>query len=607
MRQSGLFLLFIFNVFSVALGQNSGAAKQKLVVYKSDVNVNAVKEGIRGIAVLFSCEYNFSDAEYAGMKNAEGKNYFNFYIGLAHKNNDSFYSGLDYSQYTKAKNTIALHVAEENAYAPQNKAQGRRNTGIALFIPFYQLDLPEGATAVKLSINATSEKDKKFEKIFTQDITINKPAVTFISLLPRQIAVSDKAGATYEAESMEEDLFAIPGTNKTSKDIISAGNVSVKTPFTFLYSEGDVVRLKLQKTTSTGIVGSKKVRMLRAANGQMLTNFDNKAALQGEWTLDTKLKTLELKNSGFQINLEVSKTKVPAVRITDFSVNPYSTYEGVAGATLTFSYDAKAAANSPGLIAVPVYSAASQQSGVLRGGIITSGKGSADSTGGISLTYNTPGKISVFYPAFNLLLYYPQIRQQTPDGFALQIMLQTGSGLITQKYIKQNLPVSVIGDAKIAAAVRAKDTTFNTIRGFAISVPYQMPKLYTDLLKDNITIQFAEVSAKDSRGADLLRNMMLVNKNVEKINDPGNKKGASFRINKSSGVINLFLPYTDLNRQEKTPVGFTAKTVISDSQMNVVDVGTNASAIRFDLDSKKLKFVTIGISNIRLKKPIPET
>lgn len=602
MSKPGLFFLFIFFIATAVSGQGANSGKPKFSVYKSDINVNAVKEGVHGIAILFSCEYNFSEAEYTAMKDGNGKNYFHFYAGLSHKNNDLIYSGLNYRQYKKANNTLALHVAEENAYEPQNKAQGRRNTGIELFIPFYQLDLPEGTTPVKFTINAVTPKGNKFERILVQDVTITKPAVTFISLLPRQITVVDKSGKKYEVESIEQDLFALPGSNKALTDIIAAGNVALKTPFTFLYSEGDAVRLKLQKSISTGLVSSYKVRVLRAANGQMLTNFDNKAAIQGEWALDAKQKTMELKNSVIQINLDISRTKVPAVRVTDFSINPYGTHEGVAGAILTFSYDAKAAANTPALAAVPVFTTATQQSDILRGGIVIAGKASIDSTGAIALAYNEPGKISVFYPSFNVLLYHPGIRQQTPSEFTLQIKLQSGSGLITQRQIKQNMPVSVIQDAKVAAAVKAKDTTYNNIRGFAIAIPYQMPKLYTDVLKDNIVIQFTEASAKDSRGAEWLRNMTLTNKNVEKVNDPNNKKGASFRINKPTGTINLFMPYTDLTRQEKAPVAFTAKTIIGSNPANPVEIGSNASAIRFDLDNKKLKFVTLGISNIKLKK-----
>jgi hypothetical protein len=129
-----------------------------------------------------------------------------------------------------------------------------------------------------------------------------------------------------------------------------------------------------------------------------------------------------------------------------------------------------------------------------------------------------------------------------------------------------------------------------------------MPALYTQTLKDNIIIQLREISVKDSRGADLLRNMTLVNNMVEKLNDPTLKKGASFRISKPNGSINLFMPYTDLTRQEKAPVGFMAKAVIENNGQEPVEIGGNASAIRFELDNKKLRFITLGISTIKLKK-----
>jgi hypothetical protein len=350
------------------------------------------------------------------------------------------------------------------------------------------------------------------------------------------------------------------------------------------------------------LVATKKVRALRGANGQSLSNFDNKAALEGEWVLDSKQKTLTLKNEALQIQAEVIRTKVPAVRITDFALNPHASHEGVAGAMLTFSYQAQASPNTPPVAAVPVYTTAAGTTNYLNGGLVTSGKGQIDSTGAILLPYNTPCKLSVFYPAFNLLLHHPDIRQENPSSFALQVKLHSGEGLITQKQIKQNLPISVVQDAKVAPVVKAVDTVYNNSKGLVIHIPYQLPKLYTDMLPNSIVIQLAEASAKDTRGADLLKNMTLINKNVEKTSDAGNKKGPSFRIARPSGSIDLFMHYTDLNRQEKAPVAFAVKTLVLNNTASPVEVGSGSSAIRFDLDNKKLRFVTLGISNIRLKK-----
>jgi hypothetical protein len=600
MRCFNLFLL-VFVLIHNAFGQ--GAGKPKLDVYKIAVNDKAQKEGIQGISLLFSCEYNFSDAEYTSMKDGQGKNIFTFYTSLVNKStNETFYNGLNYKQYNKASNTVAMHVSEEHAYEPQNKAQGRRNTGIELFIPYYHLDLPEGTTAVKLFIGAIPGKGNSFEKVYSQDLTLTKPAASFITILPKQITVTDKAGKKYETESLEQDFAVAPGSNKANKDVNAAGNVALNVPFSFLYVEGDALRLKVQKSTSKGLVATKKVRALRGANGQTLTNFDNKAALEGEWVLDPRQKTLTLKNEAVQIVADLNRTKVPAVRITDFAVNPHAAHEGVAGAMLTFSYNAQAAPNTPAVAALPVYTTAAGTANYLNGGLVVSGKAEIDSAGAIILPYNAPGKLSVFYPAFNLLLHHPDIRQENPSGFALQVKLHNSEGMITQKQIKQNLPVSMVQDAKVAAVVKAVDTVYNNSRGFVIHIPYQLPKLYTDLLSNNIVIQLAEASAKETRGADLLRNMTLINKNVEKATDIAGKKGAAFRISKPAGSIDLFMPYTDLNRQEKAPVAFAVKTLVVKNPASPVEVGSGNSAIRFDLDNKKLRFVTLGISNIRLKK-----
>jgi hypothetical protein len=584
-------------------GQGSTANKPKLDVYKIAVNDKAQKEGIQGISLFFSCEYNFSDAEYTSMKNGEGKNLFTFYASMVNKaTNETFYNGLNYKQYNKASNTLAVHVSEENAYAPQNKAQGRRNTGIELFIPYYHLDLPEGTTAVKLYIGAMPGKGNTLERAYSQDISLSKPAASFITIVPKQITITDKAGKKYEAESIEQDFAVAPGSNKASKDVNAAANVALSTPFSFLYVEGDVLRLKVQKSVSKGLVATKKVRALRGAKGQSLTSFDNKAALEGEWVLDPKQKTLTLKNEALQIVADLNRTKVPAVRLTDFAVNPHASHEGVAGAMLTFSYNAQAAANTPPVAAVPVYSTAAGTANYLNGGLVVSGKAEVDSAGAIVLPYNTPGKLSVFYPAFNLLLHHPDIRQENPSSFTLQVKLHNSEGLITQKQIKQNLPVSVVQDAKIAPVVKAADTVYNNSKGFVIHIPYQLPKLYTDMLPNSIVIQLAEASAKETRGADMLRNMTLINNNVEKATDANNKKGVSFRITKPVSSIDLFMPYTDLNRQEKAPVAFAVKTQVINNTLAPVEVGSGNSAIRFDLDNKKLRFVTLGISNIKLKK-----
>lgn len=597
------FCLIFSCCVSFVSAQTKSLAQQKFNVYKIAVEPNATKDGIRGVAVLFSCEYTFAEAEYAGMKDAEGKNYFNFYASLVNKSKETFYNGSDYGQYTKSNNTTAWHVARELAYAPQNKAQGRRNTGVELFIPFYQLDMPAGANAVTFQLNAYTAKGKKFEKIYAQPLSVTKPAAMFITLTPEQLTVVDKAGKATPVQSLEEDLFVAPGSNKTATDIAASVSADRNIPLTFIYSEGDVIRIKLQPTTRKGIVATKQVRQLRGNNGQMLTNFDNKAALRGEWTIDPKAAGVNLKNEAVQINLAAKRTKIPEVDFSDLALNTFSTHEGVAGATVSFNYEASAAAGAPALIAVPVFSSAASPLPVeMQGGKVIGGAAKLDSTGAVGLPYGQSGKVSVFYPAFNLLLAQPTIREQIPSQLGLQIRLQNSTALITQRQIQQELKMSVIQDAHIADAVTAKDTTFNGKKGVYVGIPYELPNLYAELLNGTITLQLMRASSKETRGADLLRSMTLMNDKTEKIAS-GSKQMATFRLNQPTGTVDLFLPYTDLTRQEKAPLAFSSRVFVSSEAANhEVEVGGNPSAIRFNLDNSKLRFVTVGISGIKLRK-----
>jgi len=324
------------------------ATNKKFNVYKIDINPNGVKDGIRGIAVLFSCEYNFSDPEYAGMRDKEGKTNFTFYASLTDKNNEPAYYASNYSFYRKLNQTTALHFATENAYAPQNKAQGRRNTGIELFIPYTHTTLPEGANAVKFSLNALAEKGKRFDNIYTQNLTINRPAAYAATLVPRQITVIDKGGKRHEAGRLEQDLFVYPGSNKASADVSAMNNVDLNQPVGFLYSEGDVLRLKLQKSTATGVVRSNKPRLLRTSDNKSMATFDNGGAIPGEWPLDPKSgKTVQLKNNGVDLKLELTQYRVPAVQLSGVAINPHATYEGTTGTAVTFTTQANVAAALP--------------------------------------------------------------------------------------------------------------------------------------------------------------------------------------------------------------------------------------------------------------------
>lgn len=599
-RVSSFVLLFF--VLTNTFGQTSTANQQKINVYKTAINGNAVKDGIKGISVVFSAEYNFGDQVYASMRNSEGKNQFDYYLSLTDKNGQPVYSAADFKNYKKANKTIANHWAEEVVVEPANKVSGRRSTGVELFVPYMDLDLPAGSQTVKLAINASNEKGGKFRNLYTQDLTINKPAVYFVTLEPKQIAVLDKAGKKYEAEALEQDLYVLPGTNKEAKDIMASVNADTKQVLPFKYSAGDVLRIKLDKSTSTGTIGTNKVRTLRGTNGQNLTSFDNKAALTGEWPLDiNSSKTVNVKNNALNMVLAVEKVTVPPVKLSGFAVNPYAAHNGATGASITFAYDAKSPVEAPVLVAVPFYATdGGSEKVMLKGGKVTSGKAKVDSTGNIIL--GGSGKIEVFYPTFNVILNDPNIRQQVPQDFALQIRLKNHKSPITLQEVKQNFPIPVIQDAKIPPAVLAQDTTFENTKGFFIGIPYEMPPLYFELLKGNVLVQISEPSAKDVRGTDILRNMKLMSSDVKTVADPANKKGVTFQLSKPAGVIPLFMPYTDLGRQEKAPLPFASKVLATDGASKQVEVGNNPSAIRFNIDNKRIKFITVGISPIKMKK-----
>ncbi|CAA9287985.1 MAG: hypothetical protein AVDCRST_MAG56-4313 [uncultured Cytophagales bacterium] len=578
------------------------ATNKKFNVYKIDINPNGVKDGIRGIAVVFSCEYNFSDPEYAGMRDKEGKTNFTFYASITDKNNEPAYYASNYSFYRKLNQTTALHFATENAYAPQNKAQGRRNTGIELFIPYTHTTLPEGPNAVKFSLNALAEKGKRFDNIHTQNLTINRPAAYAATLVPKQITVIDKGGKRQEAGRLEQDLFVYPGSNKASADVSAMNNAELNQPVGFLYSEGDVLRLKLQKSTATGVVRSNKPRLLRTSDNKSMATFDNGGAIPGEWPLDPKSgKTVQLKNNGVDLKLELTQYRVPAVQLSGVTVNPHATYEGTSGTSVTFTTQANVAAALPPLEAWIAYQPDNAESQTfLQSGKVTEGKGKADSTGAVVLDRTATGKVTVFYPSFNMLLNDAAIRQNPPKQVTVQIRLQGNPGAIAQKTVRQDLPVNVIKEVTVTPVARVKDTVINNEHGVALSLAYQAPKPYEELFQGQRYVTLVGMP-QDSRAVDLLRRMVPVDAATKPMTAT-DKKALSYSLPVTTGALRLFLPYTSITKIETTPLPFLYRAYVRKAETTPVAVGEGNSALRFEADRQNLKFVTLGIASVKFKK-----
>ncbi len=591
----------LFATFSFAQ-TTPPATNKKFNVYKIDVNPNGVKDGIRGITVLFSCEYNFSDPEYAGMRDKQGRTNFTFYASITDKNNEPAYNASNYSFYRKLNQTTALHFATEHAYEPQNKAQGRRNTGIELFIPYTHTTLPEGANAVKFSLNALAEKGRRFDNIYSQPLTINRPAAYAATLVPKQITVIDKGGKRHEAGRMEQDLFVYPGSNKTSADVSAMNNVELNQPVGLLYSEGDVLRLKLQRSTATGVIRSNKPRLLRTSDNKSMATFDNAGALTGEWPLDPKAgKTVQLKNNALDLKLELTQYRVPAVQLSGVAVNPHATYEGTSGTTVTFTTQANLPAALPPLEAWIAYQPDNAESQTfLQSGKVTDGKGKADTTAAVVLDRTAPGKVTVFYPSFNLLLNDATIRQNPPKQFTVQIRIQGNPGTIAQKTVRQDLAVNVIKEVTLTPVARVKDTVVNNEHGVALSLAYQSPKPYEELLRGQRYVTLA-AEPKDSRAVDLLRRMVPIDAATKPVTAT-DKKTLSYALPVTTGALRLFLPYTSISKIETTPLPFLYRAYVRGPETAPVSVGEGNSTLRFEADRQNLKFVTLGIASVKFKK-----
>jgi len=600
MQKVILFFVLCSVICFTSLAQIVNPANKKFNVYKIDVNPNATKDGIRGIAVFFSCEYQLADAEYNGMKDKQGKVRMTFYAGINDASNEPVYQAYDFPAYKRYNDYTAVHFADEIVLMPQNKAQGLRSTGIELFIPFMHTSLPEGSSNVTFSLNAYNEKAGRFENIHTRKLAVAKPAVYAVTLQPQQIAIIDKAGKRTEVAQLEQDIFALPGSKKENKDMASFANTDLKDGLQFTYCEGDVIRLKVQKSVGTGLLRLNKPRLLRTRDGKTLPAFDNAAALTGEWTFDPKaVKTLSLKNNAMDITLSVEKYRIPAVQLAAFKVNLFATHQGVAGTSVSFDYKATVAGNLPPLTAWLTYQARNAEETInIRNGKVVSGQARLDSLGILELTKGANGKIEVFYPAYQVLLQDPDVRQQPSKRFALQIHLANNPYVIARKEARQDLTIQTIRETTLPTVIKLKDTLVAGVNGATLSLPFTLPGLYFNT-KEQKYLDITD-GGKENKATELFRKMTLLNEAVKRMN-PSAKTSVAYEMTQPKGAVWLFLPYTSLNKIEEKPLAFRIAANVTNG-VNKVTVGESISSIQYQIDRSKLRFVSVGIATIKLKQ-----
>ena len=586
-----------------SLAQVVNPANKKFNVYKIDVNPNATKDGLRGISAFFSCEYLLSDAEYNGMKNAENKVRMTFYASIGDAAGEAAYQAYDYPAYKKQNNYVGTHFADEIVLMPQNKAQGLRSTGIELFVPFASTSLPEGNTTVTFALNAYNEKAGRYENIHTQKIAVNKPATYAVTLQAERITVIDKAGKRQEVGRIEQDLFALPGAKPAAKDIAAFANVDVNDALQFTYCEGDVVRLGLRPSIQTGVLRRNKPRLLRTRDNKPLPAFDNAAALSGEWPFDTKAaQTLNLKTAALDLTLAVRKYRIPAVQLSAFKVNPFATHDGVAGTSVSFDYKATVAGNLPPLTAWLTYQPRNtEQTVTILNGKVLSGQARLDTTGTLTLDKTAGGRMEVFYPSYQILLQDPDVRRQPNKRFALQIRLGNNPYVIARKETRQDLTLQTLREASLPVALKLRDTLVGGVAGVTLALPVGFPKLYFDT-PETKRLDVAD-GGKDGKTTEMLRKMTLLTPEAQRVNNAV-KTTVSYELKQPRGAVRLFLPYTSLTKIEEKPVPIRLAAVVADGPAQT-NVGESIANIQYQVDRAKLRFVSVGIANIKLKEAKP--
>jgi hypothetical protein len=608
------YFLFFLLITHTALAQQLNLANQKkFSVYKSAFNVNAVREGTRGLQAVFSCEYFFSDPEYAELTDAQRKTYFSFYLQLFNQNNEPVYYPFDYQEFTKALTKTAIHFSAENAYAPQVKSQGRRNTGIELFIPFAHLDLPEGTHSLTLTVNAVSEKTgKRYENFFTEKINLVKPATFWVQLTPATMAVFRKSGQKVEVNQVEEDVSILRGTNPKYPDICGSGNLKTGKPVSFLQSEGDNLMLLIHKNTrNIGKVADFEVPTLADKSGNRVLNFDNPPQgifLEVEkmiFSKDRKTFTLA-KSSVLELAMNVSYLKIPPVKVSQPRLKPYLTHEGMTGISLAFDYEATLPAGMPPLQIMPAYRVSEEnKSFIFKGGeSLKVDIATADTSGAVTLLKNS-GTAEVFYPFAGLLYFDPSLALKTPKLTLLQARIQGNATAITQKTARMGFQVTVIKNAGIETVNWARDTVFQEERGLKISIPYKLPNAYFRLIQQNFSMKIITGTPDDKgRFATMFKRMTLMNDNAKRlILDTNSTQSVSYQLLKPNASLDLFLPYTVMGQQQPAGLPFIAKILLDQkNSKKPVELGGNESVLNFKYDPAQIRLLTVGINAVRFKK-----
>jgi hypothetical protein len=170
----------------------------------------------------------------------------------------------------------------------------------------------------------------------------------------------------------------------------------------------------------------------------------------------------------------------------------------------------------------------------------------------------------VFYPSFNLLLNDATIRQNPPKQFTVQIRIQGNPGAIAQKTVRQDLPVNVIKEVTLTPVARVKDTVVNNEHGVALSLAYQAPKPYEELLRGQRYVTLA-AEPKDSRAVDLLRRMVPIDAATKPMTGT-DKKTLSYALPVTTGALRLFLPYTSISKIETTPLPFLYRAYVRNAE-----------------------------------------
>jgi hypothetical protein len=611
---AALFLIS-FQVFSQVAAQVNVLHQKKFNVYKSDIKGEVVKDGIKGVSVFFSCEYNFTEDEYRGMADRSGKDYFTFYVSLFDKNNEQVYNANQYVNY-KRNQPVANHFATTIAFGSQVKTakpEPRKSTGIELFIPYAQLDMPEGPNEVKVLFNAyagnSDAPGKRFEHFHSQNFSLTKPPFYWVKLSPKQLAVADKSGKKTEVTQIAEDFAVARGNDKTFIDPLSTGSGVVGAPLSFVYSEGDAMQLRTQREKGTTGPLANRQRPVKSTSGQTVAGFES-GNVQAAWPLDLKAdKSLSLKSSTLDVTFAVEKARIPVVRVSDFKVTRFTKFEGATGASLSFNYEAKIGASLPDLVAEPSYT--NDETGKtpyqsLKTMKVMSGTATIDTAGHINLGHGTGGKVEVFFPYASFQYFDESTRKTGPRNFRLEIGLKDLPNRLTQKQAKQTLDVAALKDAVVASPVVAKEVIFNNARGISISIPYTIPPIYQQLA-NTFTIQLTEVTAQNEepRLMGLIKKTQLMNDSAKIVNAPGKlSSSVTYQVKQPKGNIVLFMPYAGLALTENaSPMKFTAKVTIHKETANStpLDLGTTATGLSLGLDESKIRFLTLGVSGIRMK------